>query len=464
MSIDEIIKEIVEDGIVARNFVDTWHIVNEILVSFSKATQLPISIFLEGKMVFHSPAESMPQLCQKLLNNPETSIYCYKNASERAAEKLEKTKRKNRQVQICHAGMVNAKREIETGIGTLSILFGFKPAFSADAQKRRETVIKRVKEIEPGLAKELTELISEVSFKAESNKQIASDNYNAEKIFFDDHDITLIDSITKILKLLLNVTVGFQSLTINMAHELVVMLVGINLMSQETTDTLDEIQHSVLDNQNFHETAKLQKYIDSETKLGLYIVRNYLSQSSEYRYSKVVKPRLEKMNLKPLILEMIDMYKWRADEKEIKILYELEELPNIWGDKMELRRALHNIFSNSIKYSYHSIEERKRNIKIFCKVPYDPGFSKKRFAVLFENYGLGLEEEEIRHVFTPGFRGAQAIKEVAIGSGIGLSEVRKIMNLHKGEVKFQSKKLFGEGVESTYLTTVSLVFPFSENF
>jgi signal transduction histidine kinase len=461
MSIEEIVKEIVEDDIVARNFIETWHIISDILASFSKATQLPISIYLKENIVFRSPVDSMPALCQKLLKHPELSYACNQNALERAREKSEKkVKDKNRQIQLCHAGMVNAKREIETGIGTLTILFGYKPAFSPEAMERRKLFIVNVKNFEQELAQEIENIISQ----DEHQSTISLNNFNLEKDFFDEHDIALIDSITKILKLLLNVTVGFRSLTINMAHELVVMLLGIHHMSLETSETLEEIQDSIPENKTFAETVKLQKYIDSETELGLYLVRNYLSQSSEYRYSQVLKPHFEKLNLKPLINEMIDLYQWRADEKQIKISCELDDLPNIWGDKMELRRCLHNIFSNAIKYSYHSTDESSRNIKISSKVPYDPGFKKRRFAVTFENYGLGLDEEESRMAFTPGFRGKQAIREVATGSGIGLSEVRKIINLHKGEVKFQSKRLYGEGIESTYLTTVSLILPYSEHF
>lgn len=458
MSIDEIIKNSVEDGILARNFIDTWHIINEILVSFSKATDLPISIFLGDKMIFHSPRESMSPLCQKMLSNKETAKICYADASIRALEKPEKKKKKNRQIQICHAGMINAKREIETGIGTLSILFGFKPSLSLEAKERREDAIKKVEKFDEQLAAEIQNITLQDNFKSEG--ETIQNNYNLERIFFEDHDTMLIDSITKVLKLLLDVMIGFQSLTINMAHELVVMLVGINLMSQETSDMLGDIESRIPDNKEFQETVKIQKYISSETKLGLYMVRNYLSRSSEYRYSQVIKPNFEKLKLNPLINEMIDMYKWRADEKDIIIINEVGDLPFIWGDKMELRRALHNIFSNALKYSYHSIQDRRRNIKVSSRIPYDPGFKLPRFAISFENYGLGLEEDEIQQVLKPGFRGIQAIKEVAIGSGIGLSEVHKIIKLHKGEVKFQSRKLYGEGEESTYLTSVSLIFPF----
>jgi signal transduction histidine kinase len=459
MSIDEIVKGAIKDTIVARNFLETWNIVNEILVSFSKATQLPISIFLEDKLLFHSRIETMPPFCQAMLGHSQLAPLCFENSVQRAGERTQKGRGVKR-VQLCHAGQVNAKREIETGIGSLTILFGFKPAFGIDALERRALVIERAIAIDPAFGRTLSSLAVEHAQQSDIEKTSVDSNRAPESIFFDEHDITLIDSISKILKLLLDVTVGFQSLTINMAHELVVMLVGINLMSRETKDVLAEVQHGSYEVNTLVETAKLQGYMDAETKLGLYVVRNYLSQSSEYRYAQVVRPHFESVALKPLITEMAEMYKWRAAEKDIAIVCDVDELPNIRGDAMELRRLLHNVLNNAVKYSYHSIRGHARTIRIYCKVPYDPGFSKKRFALLFENYGLGLEEDELKQVFKQGFRGSQAIREVAVGSGIGLSEVRKIMKVHRGDVKFQSKKLFGQGLESTFLTKVSLIFPF----
>lgn len=80
---------------------------------------------------------------------------------------------------------------------------------------------------------------------------------------------------------------------------------------------------------------------------------------------------------------------------------------------------------------------------------------------MVENYGLGLAGEEVRDVFRAGFRGQQAVSEVPIGSGIGLSEALKIMKAHKGEIKLSSKKLYEDQHGQTYLTTVELIFPYA---
>jgi signal transduction histidine kinase len=159
---------------------------------------------------------------------------------------------------------------------------------------------------------------------------------------------------------------------------------------------------------------------------------------------------------------MIELYEPQAAQKDIRIeSFGLEELPDIRGYELDLRRAVHNLLNNAIKYSYHSVSDAKRVIRIRTRVPYDPGFRKRRLAVIFDNYGLGLAPDEKAHALKPGFRGRQAQAEVPSGSGIGLSEVAKIMKRHGGDVKIDSRELHvtKEGM-TTYRTAVELIFPY----
>ena len=132
------------------------------------------------------------------------------------------------------------------------------------------------------------------------------------------------------------------------------------------------------------------------------------------------------------------------------------------GVQAELSRAIHNVLSNAVKYSYHSTDYRHREIRMWWKVPYDPGFRAQRFSLTIQSYGLGVTQEEMKQIGKPGFRGKQAIAEMPIGSGIGLSEVKKIMALHAGEMKFRSQELHRGSGEPTYLTEVELILPYRD--
>ena len=63
--------------------------------------------------------------------------------------------------------------------------------------------------------------------------------------------------------------------------------------------------------------------------------------------------------------------------------------------------------------------------------------------------GCGIDKEDLHHIFNPFFT------KKRYGTGLGLTQVKKIVDLHQGTVEVVSEK--GEG------TTVRITFPiFSE--
>ena len=109
---------------------------------------------------------------------------------------------------------------------------------------------------------------------------------------------------------------------------------------------------------------------------------------------------------------MVRLHERVMPQKQLTIETQgLDRLPRLFGDGDEIRRLLYNVLSNAFKYSYHSVPSAHRTIRVFSKVPYDPGFRERRFALVVENYGLGVTDEERRKVFQPGFRGERARRD-----------------------------------------------------
>ncbi len=268
-------------------------------------------------------------------------------------------------------------------------------------------------------------------------------------------------AISSILHSLFQVTLGFRWVTINMAHELSAMWLASGLATNELLEELAVL--SAQDNapDSLVEISALVAPVFADARLGLYVCRNFLSHVSETRYAQAVEVKFAPVDLNALVEDVVGLHRRTAAGKRVKIrIEEPLRLPAIRGVAEELRRALHNVLSNAVKYSYHSGDGRTREIRVWSKVPFDPGFRAARFAVMFQNYGLGLTPEELRSVGKPGFRGKQAVAEIPIGSGIGLSEVKKIMALHGGELKVRSRQAHQRETEPD-LTEVSLIFPSS---
>lgn len=435
-----------KDDALVRQFLGVWPDIESILEAFSKATSLPTFVFFNDAHIFESSLATMPPFCHNMLGSPETRALCVSDSQLRVTGQSHYGK-EHPGVQMCHAGMLNERREIETGVGTLSILFGSKMSADPQAVERRERLIQLT--AERGDAA-LAERLREAADSGDSGDE------------FDAHDITLMDAIADIVQQLINATAVFRFLSINMAHELSLTMLNLGLLSKEMHALLEEVEGSLPAGEARDKLGGVREMVFTQCRLGLYIVRNFLSHASETRYLEVVRPRFRTVDLTRLLAETIKLHQLYAAEKLVEFENDIKELPPISGFDMELYRLFSNVINNAIKYSYHSVPNARRIIKIKSKVPYDPRPGNLRFAITFENYGLGLTEEERRKIFKPGFRGKQAIDEVPIGSGIGLSEAEKIMKLHKGFIKLQSKELYKDekGV-STYLTTVDLVFPYT---
>jgi signal transduction histidine kinase len=437
----------VREPTLVRTFVALWPTIEGILSSFSQATELPLFVFLNGSNVFSTPAATMPSFCQTMLGS-DYSHLCFADGFRRATG----TEPELNGVQLCHAGMLNGKREINLGeLGALTITYGARGSSSAEALGRRTRLLENIGETDPDLQRVLA--LSAVD--SPPSELIAT------------HDQALMDSIVDILQRLLTATIDFRSQSINMAHELCNTILGLGLLAKA-------LELSILDATTEAElVASAKDILDNspellaESQLGLYVVRNFLSHASEYQYNKAVKQRVAPVNLVRIMSDMIDLHRRSATGRGIDISATgLDELPTHYAcNEMEVRRLLHNILTNAVKYSYRSVpNSTRRMVRVYTRVPFDPGFREKRFAVIVENYGLGVDQSELNQVFLPGFRGRQAILEVPIGSGIGLSESQKIMHAHSGVIRLRSRSVHrNESGQPTYVTRVEMIFPFSQH-
>ena len=110
-------------------------------------------------------------------------------------------------------------------------------------------------------------------------------------------------------------------------------------------------------------------------------------------------------------------------------------LPAIQGNDDLLFIALLNLMDNAIKFT----DKEKGKIVI-------RGFDDGSTVVLEVcDNGIGIREEDQPHVFKPFFRGQDARHRA--GSGLGLYQVRKIVERHGGTISIRSK--VGEGTVIT---------------
>lgn len=449
IEVPDLIAQAINDEIVLKHFATVWQLVAVTLEAFSTATSLQIFAYFQDEQIYASHNSARPAWCKFMLSHTETRRMCCEDGRRRSNE--EESYVGTGKLQLCHAGFLNGRKEIQTDVGPIVVLFGSLTSSTPEAHERRSQLGKRLRQIQ----------LPTNSGDPPNEK----DNYEPQYVgdSFDKKYTGLLDALCTMIERLLRSTVGFRVLTINMAHELIFTLTGLGHIAAMNMKLMQGLREFV-DSKEREEFESLNQMMTAECRLGLYLVRNLLSHASESAYENVKHVAMTRIGLGEIVKEMIELYTWRAAERDISIILtnDTSDLPSIQGLEMEIRRALHNVLNNAVKYSYHSTELASRVIKIGFKVPYDPGFKSPSFAITVENYGLGLDAAEQRFALRAGFRGRQAMREVPIGAGIGLSEVQKIMRLHKGTVKIISRPLQGATPEeTTYLTTVSLIFPLS---
>lgn len=104
-----------------------------------------------------------------------------------------------------------------------------------------------------------------------------------------------------------------------------------------------------------------------------------------------------------------------------------------------MKSALINVMDNACKFSPDQYCEVKVRIR------------DKYIVVDVQDYGIGISDEDLRHVFEPFYRSNNTRN--VYGHGIGLSLVKKIIEFHKGFVSITSVVGEGTRVEITIPNT-----------
>ncbi len=153
-----------------------------------------------------------------------------------------------------------------------------------------------------------------------------------------------------------------------------------------------------------------------------------------------LKPEL--VNMTALINEICDTQRLAAKERGITITVDATWTPDIMitCDPLKMRRALHNVVSNAVKYSGKDSE---------VVVHYQ--HTAKLHHIMVRDHGIGIPKDEQARVLSGFYRASNAKSSGAEGTGLGLYLTKTILTQHKGKVGFESE--LGKG------TTVILSLP-----
>lgn len=139
-------------------------------------------------------------------------------------------------------------------------------------------------------------------------------------------------------------------------------------------------------------------------------------------------------DLSGLVGEVLESLAPEFNRNEIRVENSLPELPPVPASKPQLRQVLMNVLLNAVQ------AQTQGGLIRITGVVEEKG-SRRWVIIRITDHGPGIPREELKRVFEPFF----TTKEK--GSGLGLFVVRRVMEMHHGDVKITSAPETGTTVE-----------------
>jgi PAS domain S-box-containing protein len=146
----------------------------------------------------------------------------------------------------------------------------------------------------------------------------------------------------------------------------------------------------------------------------------------------------DKVSIDSICQSSINLIKQRAQKKQLRLSLENEcSITQVVADGRRLKQALVSLLSNAVKFTPAGGEIGLR--------AHDNGGSLLEFTVW--DTGLGIPEADQNRIFEPFVQLGSGLTRAHEGTGLGLSLVQKMVDLHEGEINLRSVE--GEGAAFT---------------
>jgi signal transduction histidine kinase len=134
----------------------------------------------------------------------------------------------------------------------------------------------------------------------------------------------------------------------------------------------------------------------------------------------------------------------RAEASGLRLTMHCADLlPPVRGEFNQLAQVATNLIANAINYTANG------------RIEVSTGLEGEQVCLQVQDTGMGITPDDIPHLFERFYRGERAGQSQIAGSGLGLSIVKEIIDLHNGTIEVESE--VGKG------TTFKVLLPVWEN-
>lgn len=152
----------------------------------------------------------------------------------------------------------------------------------------------------------------------------------------------------------------------------------------------------------------------------------------------------EPFDLRDVLDEVETISKLKAESMNINLICNYKDgltCPYVYGSSLHMKQILLNLVDNAIKYNKKDgYVELNVNVK-----RHKEDLITYEFVV--KDNGLGIDKEYLDHIFEPFSQENQNFNEYRLGTGLGMSIVKGLVELMKGSISVTSKKGVGSAFE-----------------
>jgi len=129
-----------------------------------------------------------------------------------------------------------------------------------------------------------------------------------------------------------------------------------------------------------------------------------------------------------LVKDTVDFLLPQIENKNINLTIDTPSSLYVYMDKNLIERVLINLINNAIKFTPPKGEITVRCIK-----------SNSKVTVSIKDTGCGIPKDDLEKIFQEFYRADNPINREVRGTGLGLSLVKRIIELHKEKIWVESE-------------------------
>ena len=190
------------------------------------------------------------------------------------------------------------------------------------------------------------------------------------------------------------------------------------------TIILSESEYALKYSDTFEEAKDSLKVIERQSKKMKELI-NQIMELSKLDIKKEIDK--ENFDISNTFTQILEDYNGLIKEKGIELSKDIQQGLTFYGNKIMIERVFINILNNAIKFT-------KNKIDVFFYLEND------KLILKIKDNGIGISKENIEKVWNRFFQvESSRNKDENKGSGLGLSMVKKILELHSAKAEIKSE-------------------------